>query len=718
MRIRTRFFLVLACFILLLTLLATFVSRQLFASRSNKLETLLMHEVLVRGVRSLESETETLRRSAGDWAGWDDTYEFVATRSQEYIDSNLVDDTFEELRINVIVFLDLEGRTVCAKALDLDTGERIDVPFHLSLHFSSSDRLWRHASPTNRIAGLLAAGGEIWQVASEPILTSEDEGPIRGALVFARLVDSRNSPLMARSPAESFLIEPMSGQRNKREMQVQVRGRSRISSHAFVEDIYGEPSIKLEVEMPRRIKSHDSVSLLLLTGTVLLCGAMVGLVAFFMVDRLVLRHLDNSIRALREGVSSVRADGDMRLHVDTSRSDEMGELARSIDSMLETLSLSRAELRVSEQKYRDLVETAPDAIVGFDTDGKILSANTAFVKLMGFDSASDVVGQPLPVVWPGAMFETLASDRREWQAWKRMVLEDMEIEGPKGSRWFSATLSRTGPPSAAHAFHGIAIIRETTERVEAEREAEARRKQLVRTQRLAALGTLVAGVAHEINNPNSVIDLNTGVLCRRLRAGDRGGQTLDDFLDLLTEIQDASRRIATIVKALRGFARPTKEGVVDGIQVNEVVLDACNLTRQYVAKKGAKLCLSLLPDMPLLPGNAQQLVQVVVNLIQNACEAIEQTDVDVKISTSFDEERRVLLLTVEDKGAGIAADERDRVFDPFFTTRRDGGGMGLGLSISVGIVEAHGGHMEVESVPGKGTKMSVILPTGRAERCP
>ncbi len=253
----------------------------------------------------------------------------------------------------------------------------------------------------------------------------------------------------------------------------------------------------------------------------------------------------------------------------------------------------------------------------------------------------------------------------------------------------------------------------------AQEAAESQRRELIQAQKMTALGTLVAGVAHEVNNPNTVIGLNLTALQRRLdkafapeaTAGDR--QALKEELTaLIEETREATRRIAAIAASLKAFARPSGEKMNERIDLNALVGKACDLLKHNVAKSKCHLILSLATPPPMTLGNEQQLTQVLINLIENSCQASVKPDSPIEIST-HNESDGTTRLRVRDEGLGIAPEHLDRIFEPFFTTRRDRGGTGLGLSISLEIIQAHDGRILVDSTPGAGSAFTLVLPAHR-----
>jgi signal transduction histidine kinase len=262
---------------------------------------------------------------------------------------------------------------------------------------------------------------------------------------------------------------------------------------------------------------------------------------------------------------------------------------------------------------------------------------------------------------------------------------------------------------------------------------------LVQTEKLASLGQLVAGVAHEINNPLSCVSNNVAVLERDLQdllaliSLYRQGEELlgkarpdlrekisdlDDRIDLsyslenlprlIERTREGLRRIERIVKELRLFAR-VDEGDWNEVDLNPGIESSINMVKGYARKKGVSVVMDL-GAMPTIRCRAARIHQVVVNLLTNAIDACAEDSGVVRVHTETEPELLGVRIDIEDNGCGIDSAIRERIFDPFFTTKPLGQGTGLGLSISYGIVQEHDGRIEVSSAPGKGSRFTVHLP--------
>jgi polar amino acid transport system substrate-binding protein len=179
---------------------------------------------------------------------------------------------------------------------------------------------------------------------------------------------------------------------------------------------------------------------------------------------------------------------------------------------------------------------------------------------------------------------------------------------------------------------------------------------------------------------------------------------------ILDEMQDGAKRIKRIVNDLKDFARRDDRADMIPLELNDVVSTALRLVEPTLRKATRRLVVDYAEDLPRFRGNAQRIEQVVVNLVINACQALPDPERGITVTTRQNRSTASLLLTVRDEGVGIDPENLSRLTDPFFTTKRDSGGTGLGLSVSTGIVKEHGGQLNFASTPGVGTTVTLALP--------
>lgn len=265
-------------------------------------------------------------------------------------------------------------------------------------------------------------------------------------------------------------------------------------------------------------------------------------------------------------------------------------------------------------------------------------------------------------------------------------------------------------------------------RVAAEEEARRRQEQLRQADKMISLGILVSGVAHEINNPNYFIMSHVAPLTKVWQsitpilneyyqgngdfsvAGMNYAEAQSAVPAMLEAIQEGSIRIKSIVDELRDYAREQPVSGFEPVQINRVIRSAVTLLSNMLKRSTTSFAVEYGEALPKLRGNYQRLEQVIINLIQNACEALTDPAQRVHVKTGYLPESNEILIAIRDEGSGIPEDTLSHITDPFFTTKRDSGGTGLGLSISSNIVHEHGGTLEFQSRPGFGTTAIVRLP--------
>ncbi|MBX3192126.1 MAG: PAS domain-containing protein [Labilithrix sp.] len=329
----------------------------------------------------------------------------------------------------------------------------------------------------------------------------------------------------------------------------------------------------------------------------------------------------------------------------------------------------------ADARYRELVDAAPDGVT-IARGGRFLYANRAALALVGCTSIDDLAQRAPSEMLPSA------TPRHDY-AWSGRDGRTFEAS--------AVTIDFEGAPAV------LTFLRDVT----ASRRAHA---ELERTQRLAALGTLVAGVAHEVNNPLAYASLGTDLLGRFF---DEGCHDVESGRSALSSVAAGLERITTIVRDLRAFAR-AGDHVVVPVALADVVASALRMTAPMTRPRATVD--ADVGSLPFVRGSAGSLEQVFVNVLINAAQSFEQNDpsrnrVRVRASCADGSVR----VTVDDNGRGICADHLPRVFDPFFTTKSAGDGTGLGLSICHSIVTRDGGSIDVASVPGEGTTVTVVL---------
>lgn len=253
-------------------------------------------------------------------------------------------------------------------------------------------------------------------------------------------------------------------------------------------------------------------------------------------------------------------------------------------------------------------------------------------------------------------------------------------------------------------------------------------QQLMQADKMIALGTLVSGVAHEISNPNNYILLNSEILSRAWRdidpiieqhnkknegfllAGVPYSEAKKNIPQFISDIHQGAGRIENIVKNLKDYASPIHQDQMGKIDVNAVIQSAVNLIKNQIRKFTNKFSIEYNRNLPPIRGNFQRLEQVIINLLLNSSQALSDKNKGISVSTGYQRDSEHIQIQVKDEGEGISSANLTQITDPFFTTRRDSGGLGLGLSICSTIIKDHGGELRFDSKSRKGTTVTITLP--------
>ena len=410
------------------------------------------------------------------------------------------------------------------------------------------------------------------------------------------------------------------------------------------------------------------------------------------------------------------------------------ELRDTLESLkAEIIDRVQAEeaLREGEEKYRTILQSIEEGYYEVDLAGNLTFFNDSLCKhlkysrdeLMGMNNRQFTSKETVERVYKtfNSVFKTgKAATAFDWE----MVAKD-------GTRKFvelSVSLMRNseGQPVG---FRGVA--RDISERKKAEEQAKLHQQQLMQASKMVALGTLVSGVAHEVNNPNNFIMLNSPILKEAwenalpilqkyyeengdfIIGGMNYSEMRENIPTLFSGISDGAKRIKQIVDDLKNYVRDNTADLTQLVDINKVLKSAVSLLSNMIKKSTNKFSIEYGKNLPQLRGNFQRLEQVMINLVQNACQALPDAQKGIFITIQFDRKATNIVINVRDEGMGIPPETLLNITDPFFTTKHDSGGVGLGLSISSKIVEEHGGTLNFKSEIGAGTTATITLPVDR-----
>lgn len=386
----------------------------------------------------------------------------------------------------------------------------------------------------------------------------------------------------------------------------------------------------------------------------------------------------------------------------TSLNDSNGEANGILEITQDMPNLFRLEqeLKSSKNFLENILESSIDAVVTTDHKGYITYVNRAFRELVGLRS-HQIIGKHISIYYKDNIDQArqIMNKLREFGR-----IRDYEFDMKIGEKVIPIRTSDTLLYDDYGEIVGtMGVFQDITARKKLSEKLSATQAELIQAVKIRALGDLVTGVAHEINNP--------------LMASDTFLHLLEDELDDNPElkkrvllIKECNRRIQDIVKKLREFSRQAEIEFTD-MDVNDAVQSVMAITRQQLLNQGIEVELTLGKGLPKVLGDKNQVEQVLLNLISNARDAMEgKPEKVLTIQTHLNQKGRQVKIGVKDTGIGMTEEQIEQIFNPFFTTKDSDKGIGLGLSICYRIIEAHQGKIEVKSTLNKGTEFIVRLP--------
>lgn len=405
--------------------------------------------------------------------------------------------------------------------------------------------------------------------------------------------------------------------------------------------------------------------------------------------------------------------------------------------------LASRRLEESEKRYRLLAENASDIIWTTDSDMNLTYISPSIQTVTGY-APEELVGRDVfglffrdstrQTVRDG-LAAIMCSAQDGMSADKASVSLELELRVKTGHLvWTETNISAVRGEGGC--FSGfVGVTRDITQRKHAEHKQLEQQEQLIQAQKMASLGILASGIAHEISNPNSVVLLSSQFFSRALedvltvlddyaaRHGDFAigklpyGEARGELGRVAKSVGDGALRIQKIIDSFKAFMKPKGGAVYGEVDLNDVLESSVIITNHLLKKSTDHLEIAYDPTAPKVWGDFQRLEIVVINLLTNAGRALTCKSQPIYASVRHDPEAGTVSVVVSDRGAGIPAEDLEHIMDPFFTTRREEGGIGLGLFLSYNIVKSHNGELKATSRVGEGSTFEMVLgeATGRGE---
>ena len=335
-------------------ILLFFISRNILLESYTDLERQSIYRDVERVQASYSQQLTSLERTNTEWAAWDDTYEFINDANEEYIRSNLTDSTFTGLGLNLMLYIGASGQVVFSKAFDLESEEEMPLPPSIANYLAGHDYLVAHQDTESRYTGTIVLPEGPMIISSQPILTSEGQGPVRGTLVMGRYLDAAKMNELAEITLLSISIHQLNDPKAPPDFSVarssispaapvfvQPLNEQSIAGYSFIHDIGGQPTLILRVDTSRDIYHQGQSAISYLILTIVGVSLAFGLVTILLLEKQVLSRLSY----LSRSVSDIGTSGKLSTRVSMPGSDELSRLGATINGMLAALEQTEAELQ-------------------------------------------------------------------------------------------------------------------------------------------------------------------------------------------------------------------------------------------------------------------------------------------------------------------------------------------------------------------------------------
>ncbi len=677
-----------------------------------------------RAIHAIHREIEHLDQICHDWSAWDDTHAFAETRAEDYINDNFPENLYEDLRLNLVCIFDKEGRLLFGQHRKAGSYEPFETPISDNWpvkldDFSLVSQAETRAFGDIKITGIYITDQGPMIVASRPILSSMNQGPINGTLIMGRVLD----PAFVKSVAEQANISleiktilnvvlPMSLHEivsrisPKSPFWIERNNPDNLSCFAVFSDIEGRPALLLTVKSASKISATGASAIGYAWLLNSLSAVAVLLVALWMLQRAVV----GPVTRLSEHALSIGNERNLSKGLNIPKTDEIGRLEYILDKIVAHLDDVASQLAKSEEMYRLITEHALSVVLLFQ-NGILIYANRKAVELSGY-SPEEIMYMPTRELMHPEDLQRLEEIRQIGQTPVSQEIRYLTRSGQ--TRWLEMlSVPIVYNNADTTLIHGIDI----TDKKKIQMEQKEIATRLQRAEKMEMIGAIVGGVAHDLNNILSGLITYPELILIQMPAD-------SPYRNALNTIRQSGKKAEAIVQDLLTLSR---RGVAcsEAVCLNEIVatyLDSPEHHKIMSFNTKVQVITNLDENLLNIMGSPVHLSKTLMNLASNAVESMagggtlsistENCYLDYPLKGyNTVKEGDYVRLTVSDTGTGIGEEDREKIFEPFYTKKVMGkSGTGLGLAVVWSTVKDHQGYIQLESVIGKGSSFHLYFP--------
>jgi len=708
LRIRFRTLTLIGLFTVCLLLSLYLITENLTFAGISKSEAEISTSNAKRIVQNINIDLEGMSNIVKDYGSWDDAYRFIENNNTAFIESNLVNQTFKNLNLNLIFFFNSDRSLVFGKTLCMDD-ECVPIP-----HETAIKDLLRFntlfINDTNESEqGILLINNFPMLIVSHPILTSDNEGPVRGVVIMGRYLQTVElSKISAASgldvtmnsfgqipPTPDFYVAQLHLSQNL-PIFTQPLNETKMAGYVLLNDLNGNPVVTLRADDSRIAFMQGKENMAATAIMFAIIGVTFFAITTFMIDRQVLSR----ISLLNRNVAKVRSGDHSSIQFRIDGNDEIATLGKSINGMLEVIDkyTERLEITVRDrtkdlsenrEKLKSIFNASPDAIIALDLESRIIDCNSLMVNVSEF-SKEELLSLPALAFIAEKDRQKVFSQLAKLQKYKEGISRlECSISKKDGSE-FPGELSMSLLKDAQGLGIGfVLIVRDLTERKQLE-------ERLLKSERLAGIGELAGMIGHDLRNPLAGIR-NATYFLRKKQAQFVG----DSGLQMLAIIDKSVEYSNKIINDLLDYSREIRLDLetCNPKTLIDYILMTATIPKNIKISDNTDSSLHIMAD-------TNKIERVFTNIIKNAIDAMSQSGGVLNISSSLN--GNFAEISFSDNGPGMPPEVVSKIFTPLFTTKAQG--MGFGLSICRRIIEAHGGSIRVKTELGKGTTFTISLP--------